>query len=133
MMRQPLATIHGARVGEATPARAVMPGTGSASRDATSAAESAAAETRTFDRVAALCIQQRHASAASNGTLCNVDVFHGNPGAVVYAEAERRRVLDVPGLTRDDVDVRIGVARAGVVDLQRGRRAVPDRDRAVRA
>src|SRR5688572_4868422 len=37
MKRQPLATIHGLRVGEATPARATIPGVGSASREASSA------------------------------------------------------------------------------------------------
>src|SRR5712692_7840021 len=37
MKRQPFATIHGLRVGEASPARATMPGDGSASREARSA------------------------------------------------------------------------------------------------
>ena len=36
MKRQPLATIHGARVGEATPGRGLTPGAGSASRAAKS-------------------------------------------------------------------------------------------------
>src|SRR2546430_6008753 len=39
--RQPLATIHGLRVGEATPARAVTPGVGSGSRVESSASVSA--------------------------------------------------------------------------------------------
>ena len=37
MKRQPFATTHGLRVGEASPARGAMPATGSASREASSA------------------------------------------------------------------------------------------------
>ena len=58
MKRQPLATIHGLRVGDARPARGVTPGDGSASRDASSAALTALTE-----KPAA-----RHASTCSGAT-----------------------------------------------------------------
>ena len=48
--RQPLATIQGLRVGEATPARAVTPGAGSASREADPRRRARSVEKRTFGR-----------------------------------------------------------------------------------
>jgi hypothetical protein len=68
MKRQPLATIQGARVGEATPARAVTPGTGNASRDDTSASESVVVETRIFSRLSAPCLATSDARDASSRT-----------------------------------------------------------------
>src|SRR5439155_8827223 len=70
--------------------------------------------------------------AAAGEARSTGHVLDMNPGKIVDAEAERRRELDVARLTDDDVDVRVGVARARVVDLQRLRRAVPDRDDAFR-
>src|SRR5688572_16781902 len=144
MKRHPLATIHGLRVGEATPARATIPGAGSASREASSAslqsrlmpAASSAA------RLSLPCVQTHgteRRSRKSAVALVSIDfcliyfhVPHFDFGQVVHAKAERRRVFHVPGLANDDVDVGIRIPRPSVVEPQRIRRAVPDRDRTVR-
>src|SRR5947209_9133276 len=102
-MRQPLATIHGLRVGEATPARAVTPGVGSASRDARSASLSALVENRSFVRLSTPCVKKRQGRAATSRTLINADFLDGDSCAVVHAEAKRRGVLHVPRLADDDV------------------------------
>src|SRR5262245_51001034 len=109
-----------------------MPGDGKTSRAAISASESAIVENRIRSRLSVPCDQQRHGSSASSNPLVNADILDGDARAIVYAEAQRRRVLDVSGLADDDIDVRIRIARPRVVDLQRLWRAVPDRDRAVR-
>src|SRR5262245_35527801 len=156
MKRQPLATIHGARVGEATPGRGLTPGADSASRAPKSfslivvtvnpalrqaSAESAGAHRRlipaasTAVRVSMPCVQYRHGTAARRNRIAagmsDRQLLHLDLRQVVDTEAERRRVLDVPRLADDDVDVRIGVAGSSVVHLERGRIAIPDRDRAV--
>src|SRR5262245_5270839 len=74
------------------------------------------------------CIAPRPPVATeSHGYVLDLDLRQ-----IVDAEAERRGKLHVPRLADDDVDVRIGVARAAVVDLQVLRVAIPDGDGTVR-
>src|SRR5262249_58171367 len=73
------------------------------------------------------------ANTIARACLVNTDALDDDARAIGDAKAERRRVLHVAGLADDDVHVGIRVARAGVVDSQRGGRSIPDRDRAVRA
>src|SRR5262249_55938464 len=73
------------------------------------------------------------ANTIARACLVNTDALDDDARAIGDAKAERRRVLHVAGLADDDVHVGIRVARAGVVDSQRGGRSIPDRDRAARA
>src|SRR6476661_7544023 len=157
MKRQPLATIQGARVGDATPGRGLTPGADSASRAPNSlspmvvtvnpalrqpSACSAGAHRRlmpaasTAGRVSMPWVQYRQGTAAMMNRIAVVmsdrQLLQLDLRQVVDAKAERRGILHVPGLTNDDVDVRIGVACAPVVNFQRRGIAIPDRDRAVR-
>src|SRR5688572_22096560 len=109
-----------------------MPGTGNSSRAVCSAAVKGAVDTRTPGVTAVPCVQQSHTSDTQR-TLINAEVFDLDPRAIVDAEAERGGVLHVPRLADDDVDVRIRVPGAPVVNFQRRRRAIPDRDRAAGA
>src|SRR5439155_17338286 len=98
-------------------------------------------------RLSTLCAEYTHGSESASKSkeviffcgnskrvcLGNIYVFDDYSRAIVHAKTERRGVLHVTGLADDDVDVRIGVARARVVHPKRAGRAVQVRDRAGRA
>ena len=154
MNRQPLAVTHGLRVGEARPGCTRRPGTGSASRLARSAEEIGTAAIPRFrhalDRVGrhaqpldASLLQRRGGLRARcpvqarqrerDEQRCHTSISCTRILAQSSTPSPRRATYcHVARLTDEDVDVRVLVTRRHVVHPQRGRGAIPDRDRVLR-
>src|SRR5712692_6297732 len=117
MKRQPFATIHGLRVGEASPARATMPGDGSASREARSASVIGLAEKPAASQ-ASTCsggTQSRLMAAASSFARLSAPSGQYTQGRLNWGRKEGRtkgdseRRKEMTGRARDVIPSRPGL------------------------